>query len=83
MCPRVSSCGQKVFKANSQHHIDISVNPFETFMQTGDKCSYMLSVDDYQKGDVIELSAIDSVKMELALYTGGYSLGSAHQKTIL
>lgn len=83
VCPRVSSCGQKVFKANNQHHIDISVNPFETFLETGDKCSYMISVDEYQEGDVIELGAIDSVKMELVLFTGGYSLGGSHLETEL
>lgn len=83
VCPRVTSCGQKVFKANSQHPIEISVNPFETFLQKGDKCSYLLSVDDYQQGDMIELGGIDQVKMELVLYTGGYSLGSAHQRTVL
>lgn len=83
VCPRVSSCGQKVFKANNQNHIDISVNPFETFLQTGDRCSYLLSVDEYEEGDVIELGAIDSVKMELILFTGGYSLGSAHLETVL
>ena len=59
------------------------MNPFETFLEVGDKCSYLLSVDDYQQGDVIELGAIDAVKMELILFTGGYSLGSAHQRTVL
>jgi hypothetical protein len=83
VCPRVTNCGQKVFKANSQKYIDISINPFETFMAEGDKCSYLLSVDDYQTGDMIELSAIDSLKMDLVLYHGGYSLGSATQRTVL
>jgi hypothetical protein len=46
-------------------------------MEVGDKCSYLLSVDDYQTGDMIELAAIDSVKMDLVLFHGGYSLGSA------
>jgi len=83
VCPRVSACGQKVFKANAEKHIDISINPFQTFMAPGDKCSYMLSVDDYDDGDMIELSAIDSNKMDLIIYHGGYSLTSASQKTIL
>lgn len=83
VCPRVSSCGQKIFKANAQNHIDISINPFETFMSPGDKCSYLLSVDDYEQGDMIELSAIDFVKMELVLFHGGYSLGSATMRTPL
>lgn len=83
VCPRVANCGQKVFKANSSNHIDISINPFETFMSPGDKCSYLLSVDDYEQGDMIELSAIDSVKMELVLFHGGYSLGSATMRTVL
>ena len=42
VCPSVSTCGQKVFKATSESHTDISINPFETFMAPGDKCSYML-----------------------------------------
>lgn len=46
-------------------------------MQVDDKCSYLLSVDEYKQGDMIELSAIDSLKMDLVLYHGGYSLGSA------
>ena len=77
VCPRVEKCGQKVFKANSQQPIDIAINPFDTFMEPGDKCSYLLSVDDYSEGDMIELSAIDTSKMELVLFNGGYSLGSA------
>jgi len=52
-------------------------------MQVDDKCSYLLSVDEYKQGDMIELSAIDSLKMDLVLYHGGYSLGSASQKTKL
>lgn len=43
----------------------------------------MLSVDDYEKGDMIELSAIDSNKMDLVLFHGGYSLASANQRTLL
>ena len=77
VCPLIKNCGQKVFKANGQKSIEISINPFEAFMQVDDKCSYLLSVDEYKQGDMIELSAIDSLKIDLVLYHGGYSLGSA------
>ena len=77
VCPSVSTCGQKVFKAVADKHIDISINPFEAFLETGDKCSYLLSVDEYGSGDMIELSAIDSSKIDLVLFHGGYSLGSS------
>jgi hypothetical protein len=77
VCPLVTNCGKKVFKANSQKSIEISINPFQAFMQVDDKCSYLLSVDEYKQGDMIELSSIDSLKMELVLYYGGYSLSSA------
>lgn len=63
--------------------MDISINPFDTFLEVGDKCSYMLSVDDYAQGDMIELSAIDSVKIDLVLFHGGYSLGSSQHRTPL
>jgi len=83
VCPKVTSCGEKVIKAKAGEHIDISINPFETFMAAGDKCSYMLQVESYEEGDMIELSAIDSVRTDLFLYHGGYSLASAAKKTKL
>lgn len=83
VCPSVSHCGQKTFKAVAGQHIDISINPFDTFLETGDKCSYLLSVDEYAKGDMIELSAIDSSKIDLVLFHGGYSLGSSQHRTSL
>ena len=52
-------------------------------MASGDKCSYMLQVESYEEGDMIELSAIDSVRTDLYLYHGGYSLASAAKKTKL
>ena len=63
VCPQVTNCGQKVFKATEHQILDISINPFETFMTEGDKCSYMLDVERYEAGDAIELSAIDYHKM--------------------
>ena len=83
MCPKVKNCGQKIYKAKADSLTEVSINPFETFMAPGDKCSYLLQVDDYEAGDVIELSGIDSVRMELTLFHGGYSLGSSTQKTQL
>ena len=52
-------------------------------METGDKCSYLLSVDSFAQGDMIELSAIDSYKIDLQLYHGGYSLSSSQHRTHL
>ena len=52
-------------------------------METGDKCSYLLSVDSFAQGDMIELSAIDSNKINLQLYHGGYSLSSSQHQTHL
>lgn len=43
----------------------------------GDKCSYLLSVDEYSDGDTIELTVTDAVKNRLTLFYGGYSLASA------
>ena len=70
----MQKCGQKVVRASASQAIEVGINPFETFMAKGDKCSYMIQVDDYQDGDMIELSQIDSVKMNLVLFSGGYSL---------
>lgn len=83
VCPSVKKCGQKVIKAVADRHVDISINPFDTFMDTGDKCSYLLSVDEFSQGDRIELSAIDSSKIDLQLFHGGYSLASSLHRTHL
>jgi len=77
VCPSVSKCGQKIYKAQAEKHIDISVNPFDTYLEAGEKCSYLLSVDKYEAGDMIELSAIDSSKVDLILFHGGYSMASS------
>ena len=73
----MTQCGPKIHKASAEDITYVSINPFETFLTEGDKCSYMLSVDDYEQGDAIELSAIDYVRMELTLFHGGYSYATA------
>ena len=48
VCPRVTQCGPKIHKASAEDVTYIAINPFETFLTEGDKCSYMLSVDNYE-----------------------------------
>ena len=82
-CPQVQKCGEKVIRAKAGSSIDVGINPFETFMEKGDKCSYMIQVDDFEEGDMIELSAIDKKQMDLVLFSGGYSLTTSTNRVEL
>ena len=82
-CPMVASCGPKIVKAFLDQTTEISVSPVNTAQLVGDKCSYLLSVDEYSDGDQIELTVTDAVKNRLTLFYGGYSLASASKRISL
>ena len=51
----------------------LSIDPSNAYLRSGDKCSYMLSVDNFQPGDYIEIYGVHTHLTDLTLFFGGYS----------
>ena len=49
------------------------VEPTSAFLTTDHICSYMLTIENYQEGDMIEISGVDTHLTELTIFFGGYS----------
>ena len=51
----------------------LTVEPTSAFLSTDHICSYMLTIENYQEGDMIEISGVDAHLTELTIFFGGYS----------
>ena len=49
------------------------VEPTSAFLTTDHICSYMLTIENYQDGDMIEISGVDAHLTGLTIFFGGYS----------
>ena len=51
----------------------MTVDPTSAFLGAEHICSYMLTVDNYREGDMIEVFGLDSYLTEIPVFFGGYS----------
>ena len=51
----------------------LTVEPTSAFLSNDHICSYMLTIENYQEGDMIEITGVDAHLTELTIFFGGYS----------
>ena len=79
LCPFNLNCGAEKMVYATEERQRLAIDPAQAYLPAGDICSYMLTAGDFEEGDMVEISGVDTHLVDLTLFFGGYSPTSSNK----